>query len=186
MGWFRRRRKNGYIKNQINIISNLGLFYIIVLALFGIPLVGTFVVVLIKGVVDLRFVITPVIVLLFGLIVFFVIRVLGRMVRRMAKDGQDTMDAALQEHRKGHSVQISFLNGFFSLTFGNPQAPKALPPAPTPESLPAPPEGKDDQDKNIVGQLKQLADLRDAGEINREEFDLLKEELISASCRQKN
>ena len=60
-----------YMKRQLYMMSNLGLFYVILFALFGIPLLGTFVVVLIKGGLDFRYLILASGILLGGLILFF-------------------------------------------------------------------------------------------------------------------
>ena len=70
------------MKRQRYMLSNLGLFYIILIALFGIPLLGTFVVVLIKGVLDFRYVILASGIIVLGLLVFYAGKLGWRLFRR--------------------------------------------------------------------------------------------------------
>ena len=69
----------GYWKKQLYMLSSLGLFYVILIALFAIPLVGTCVVILIKGALDLRYFIIAGGVLGLAILGFFVIKALKRL-----------------------------------------------------------------------------------------------------------
>ncbi len=46
---------NDLKKKQMYLLSNLGLFYLILIAFFAVPLLGAFVIVLIKGIIDFRY-----------------------------------------------------------------------------------------------------------------------------------
>lgn len=185
MGWFNRKKESDYFRRQTYIMSNLGLFYIIILALFAVPLVGTFVVVLIKGVIDLRFIIVPGAILASGLILFILLRRIRRWIHRMRQDGRSVMNAARNQNQGGQAVQISIFNGLFALTLGTPQASSALPPGTASKQLPEPFKEVREAEDNVLIQIKELISLREAGEIDDQEFELLKAQLITPSCRLK-
>ena len=83
-------KKGDYLKRQTYMLSSLGLFYIILIGLFAIPLLAAFVVVLIQGVLELKYAI------IYGgaaagiLILFFLIRYALRSYRRVRQDGRQT------------------------------------------------------------------------------------------------
>ncbi len=180
MGWFYRKKKSEYIQRQTYIMSNLALFYIIIIALFGVPLMGTFVVVLIKGVIDLRFVIVPAAILFSCLILFLGLRGLRRWMRRVRRDGRNAMDAARNQNRQGQAVQISVLNGMISLTLGAPNAAPGLPPGSASKELPPPSSDVTVVEPDVLMKLKELVALRKEGEIDDQEFELLKAQLIES------
>lgn len=181
MAFFKRKKMSEGLNRQIYMISNLGLFYLIIIGLFGVPLLGTFVVVLIKGVIDLRLVLVPIVTFLLCLCLVFGIRGLWRMIHRMKKDGHAVIDAAQRETQKGQSVQISIFNGLISLSFGPPQSQTALPHDTSVKSLTAPLPQIEAPERDIACKLKDLVELRNAGEIDRQEFEHLKAQVISTS-----
>lgn len=183
MGWFKRNKESEYLKRQTYIMSNLALFYLIIIALFAVPLLGTFVVVLIKGVIDLRFILLPLAMLIICLILFLAGRGLWRLIRRIRKDGGSAVEAARKQSQEGQAVQISVFNGLFSLTFGHPQNPPALPHESAPKSLPSPSEQDSEDKRDVVCRLNELVALRKAGEIDDQEFEILKAQLIDNSRR---
>jgi hypothetical protein len=79
----------GYWKRQLYMLSSLGLFYVILIALFAIPLVGTFVVILIKGALDLRYFIIAGALLGLAILGVIIIRALKRLryhfIRRVSR-----------------------------------------------------------------------------------------------------
>ncbi len=186
MGRFKRKKKSEYFQRQTYIMSNLGLFYIIIIALFGVPLMGTFVVVLIKGVFDLRFIIVPAATLFLGLMLFFGLRGLRRWVRRVRQDGRQAMDAAQKQSRHGQAVQVSIFNGMLSLTLGAPNEASGLPPGRVSKELPPPPHDASGSEPDVLMQLKELVALRKEGEIDDQEFEVLKAQLIESFGRLKD
>ena len=113
--WFQNKMKSDYMQRQIYMMSNLGLFYIIIIALFAVPLMGTFVVVLIKGVLDFRYLILAGGIITLSLIIFFGARFIIRTIKGIKKDGisifQDTQNT-------GKPVQIDMLNGLITFSYG--------------------------------------------------------------------
>lgn len=183
--WLDRTKKHEYIRRQSYILSNLGLFYLIIIALFGIPLLGTFVVVLIKGVIGLQYFIIPLAMLILGLAIVYGLRGLRRLKRQVHPHGQQMMDAAEKGTIGSNPIQISILNGLFSLSYGKSAAPlerscaSRLKPSKQLSLSPPPPH---DVDGDVLGQLKELAALRKAGDIDDQEFERLKARLIENAC----
>lgn len=171
--WFRQKMKSDYVQRQVYMMSNLGLFYIILIALFGIPLFGTFVVVLIKGVLDFQYVILGTGIIGGGLLVFFTGRFLVRLFRRMRQDGFRAIHEARSRAGGGQPVQIDFMGGLLSLSYGGDSPARRLQPPETPLLIAGP-------DHDPIHRLKELRDLKAEGIIDQEEFDLLKKQLIDA------
>ena len=117
-----------------------------------------------------------------GLIIVFGVRRLRRWTKQIRQDGGKAMAAARKEGQGGQPVQISIFNGLLSLTFGSPATPSALTSKPSSKILAAPSK-EDLMDGDILHQLKELAALRKAGDIDDQEFDLLKAQLIENSRR---
>lgn len=182
MEWFEGKKEKDYVKRQVYMLSNLGLFYMILLALFAVPLLGTFVVVLIKGIIDLRMVIIPIVLIAFGMIILLIVRRLRRMGQRIHKDGERLMDSSLQLKPHGQVIQISVFKGLFALTFGNPKATSSLPNPPTTKPLALPSQDCSNSDEDILFQLKELVALKKAGDIDEHEFRILKTQLIENAC----
>jgi hypothetical protein len=91
------------------------------------------------------------------------------------------MNTARNQRHGGQPVQISVFNGLFSLTLGQPTTPLGLSSEASPKQLPA--SSKEDQGgkEDVLSQLKELAALRKAGDIDDQEFELLKAQLIKNS-----
>lgn len=185
MGWFNQRKENEYVKRQIYILSNLGLFYLIIIALFGVPLVGTFVVVLIKGVIDLRFLIAPAAALLLCLMLFPAARGIWRLFQRFRRDGRNAVATARLQGRGRQAVQISLLNGLVSLTV-SPQSSAGLPQKSYLNELPAASSHDSLPPEDQFQRLKELVALKEAGEINQHEFEIFKADLIDNTRRFKS
>lgn len=169
--WFQQKWKSDYVQRQVYMMSNLGLFYIILIALFGIPLIGAFVVVLIKGVLDFQYLILGVGIVAGGLFVYFTGRFLVRFFRKVRQDGFSAIHDARDQAGRGVPVQLDFMGGLLSLSYGGEPAGRRIEGSATPPLLAGP-------DADPIGRLKELRDLKTEGVIDQEEFDLLKKTLI--------
>lgn len=178
------KKRSDYFQRQIYILSNLGLFYIIIIALFAIPMVGAFVAVFIKGVIDLKYAIIFGSILILGGAVYFLSKLIIRLYRKFRKDGtiasQEFKDLLLQ----GTPVQISFLDGLVTVSSGkDSQTMKIVPNTPSicsddnSQSIPLLPSSGESKD-SIISQLKELSELKEKSVISEEEFQILKKKII--------
>lgn len=173
--------KKGYWQRQLYMLSSLGLFYIILIALFAIPLVGTCVVILIKGALDLRYFIIAGGFIGLAVLGVFIIKALKRMWQCFKRDGRETAEMMRRHHLAGQPVEISILGGLLKFSTGQPQSSKIRFQPNNRLSLPlhgTEPDGAAD----IIDQLQGLSELKRAGTIDADEFDLLKAVLIEASA----
>lgn len=162
-------------------LSSLGLFYAILIALFAIPLVGTCVVILIKGALDLRYFIIAAAFIGLAILGIFIIKALKRLWRRFDRDGFETGEIVRQHTFMGQPVEISILGGLLKFTTGQLQSPGD--PALThnrPAMLPDCPDR--DAPADIICQLQGLSELKRSGTIDADEFKLLKAVLIESSA----
>lgn len=185
MKWFRKNTQSEYMQRQIHILSSVGLFYLIIIALFAIPLLATFVVVLIKGVFDFRYVILSVGAIVGCLVAYYICKLCYRLFRKIKQDGALAFGHAKEMAQRGESVQLRLLGGLFSLSYGGNNGNRI------PDQI-----GYNGQDplliddtrasqvlmKDPVQQLKELSELKDKGIIDEEEFRKLKETLIRNAC----
>jgi hypothetical protein len=169
--------KRDYLKRQTDILASLGLFYLIIIALFAVPLLGAFVVVLIQGVIDLRYAIIVGGGLAFILILALLIRWVRSRVNRIRRDGAAAGGAVRDGLSQGAPVQVSVLNGLLTLTYGGrqPGGPPMIDAGTDPDRplLPHP-----DAAPDVITQLKELNALKEAGIISETEFETLKKRLI--------
>jgi hypothetical protein len=179
----------GALKRQRYILSNLGLFYMILIALFGIPLLGTFVVVLIKGVLDFRYVILASGVIVLGLAVFYAGKFGLRLFRRMQRDGRKAFQDAAAQAGQGRPVQLELFNGLVTFSYGGRRPPAALPDIAAPAALLPDTRGgaadgppSQPPPVNGVDQLRALVQLKEDGAIDAAEFIALKKKLIHEIC----
>jgi hypothetical protein len=173
--------KKGYWKRQLYLLSSLGLFYVILIALFAIPLVGTCVVILIKGALDLRYFIIAGGCIGLAILVIFSIKALKKLWYRFKRDGLKAGEMVRRHQFMGQPVEISVLGGLLKFTTGQPRsAEQPALPHHRPFLLP---NGTDrDAAADIVYQLKGLSELKRAGTIDADEFNLLKAVLIETSA----
>ena len=172
--------KDSYWRRQLYFASSIGIFYILILALFGIPLIGTLVVILIKGALDMRYVIIAGGCVGAVLLAWFVYRSLKRLWQRMRRDGSLASQEARRSLLMGKPVEISIFNGMLKFSCGQTSAhdPLGLPhgeQALLPEHTEAPSAA------GILDQLDRLATLKRTGAIDDAEFNLLKTMLIESS-----
>jgi hypothetical protein len=173
--------KSEYAQRQFYMMSNLGLFYLIIIALFAIPLLGAFVVVLIMGVNDYRHLILLAGLLGGALVLYFVGKSFFRFLRRVRDDGLATFQEANRQARDGAGmVQIAMFKGLLSFTVSSgqrEQAPPGLPEGSTPLALPEVPE-QDRQAPDPVRQIRELKEMLEDGTIDECEFQELKAAVI--------
>lgn len=110
--------KVGYFRRQVYVLGSLGLFYIIIIAMFAIPLLGTFVIILIKGVVDLRYVILAGFALLGVVGILLLIRLVRYIFQKVKTDGALLHQNMQTYGRTGQPVQLSLFRGLISLSYG--------------------------------------------------------------------
>lgn len=173
-------QEKGYWQRQAEMFTSLGLFYIILMALFAVPLVGTGVVILIKGALDLRYVIIAAGCV--GLVALGVVavRACRRLRRRIRMDGAAAGETVRRNLLNGQPVEVSILNGLLKFSCG--QAQPGRPPLLTHHQvaqLPRLPAQGGVTD--VVDQLQSLSDLKRTGAIDADEFNLLKSMLIESS-----
>jgi hypothetical protein len=173
--------KKGYWKKQLYMLSSLGLFYAILIALFAIPLVGTCVVILIKGALDLRYFIIAAAFIGLAILGIFIIKALKRLWHRFDRDGFENGEMVRHHPFMGQPVEISSLGGLLKFTTGqlHPPGDPALPhhrPAMLPDS------SDRDAPDDIICQLQGLSELKRSGTIDADEFKLLKAVLIESSA----
>jgi hypothetical protein len=121
-------KKDDYLKRQVYIMSNLGLFYIILIAFFAVPLLGAFVVVFIKGVVDLKYAIIIGGVILFIIALMYLIKFITRLYWKIREDGLTADQEIREKTGRGEPVQLSVFNGLITFTYGGRRYPEALMP----------------------------------------------------------
>ncbi|MDM8535813.1 hypothetical protein QUF70_03585 [Desulfobacterales bacterium HSG17] len=183
MKWFQDKIKSDYMQRQIYMMSNLGLFYLIIIALFAVPLMGTFVVVLIKGVLDFRYLILAGGIITLSLIIFFGARFIIRTFRGIKKDGINAFQDAQNQTGTGEPIQIGVLNGLITFSYGrgnndtirnnnrliqNQEKVLLLSDKPSPK-----PDTSD-----TIQKIKELSEMKNQGIIEEDEFMILKRNLI--------
>lgn len=173
--------KNGYWQRQFYFLRSLGIFYIILIALFAIPLLGTFVVILIKGALELRYVIIAVGCVGLIALSWIAIKLCTRMWVRLRQNSGLVRKEVRRNLLLGKPVELSIFNGMFKLSCGHAQtdACPALPPE-NRRMLPSP-NGQTSAG-DILDQLQHLADLKQTGAIDTDEFKTLKAMLIESSA----
>jgi hypothetical protein len=172
--------EKGYWHRQFYFLSSLGLFYIIIIALFAVPLLGTFVVILIKGALDLRyFIIAGGCVALTALIVY-AIRAFRRLRRRIQRDAFAAREDIRRNQLMGNPIEVSLCNGLLKLSFGQTQA-SGRPSLPHHGVALLPQQTAGDAVADVVDQLHCLSELKRNGTISTDEFNQLKARLFASS-----
>lgn len=171
-------KNDEYLKRQTYMLSSIGLFYIIIIGLFAIPLLAAFVVVLIQGLVDLKYAIIYGGIAISVLAAFLLVRYLLKFYRRIRTDGIQTSRAVRKKMTRGEPVQISVFKGLLTFTYGGrhygagPLPPSIEGPAPA-GFLPEPTQPPD-----VVTQLRELSALKNDGIVSENEFQQIKARLI--------
>ena len=172
---FNRRPK----PDQKFLLSHLGLFYALVATLFAVPLIAAVVVVLIKGIIDLRYVILiGGALLMLGFAIWMTRWGIG-FFRKIKFDGDATARSFNHRSAGGEAVELSFFGGLFKVSYkGHPE--KEWLPA---ERLRHPSRLLDETGQpagELVTQLQALSDLKNSGDIDENEYQQIKRRLIPA------
>lgn len=183
--WIKDKMQSDYMQRQFHMMSSLGLFYIILIALFAVPLMGTFVVVLIKGVLDFRYLILAVGIVGGGLAVYYTGKFFFRVFQKIREDGGAALREAQERARQGQAVQIGLMGGLLTISCGGADKSLSgnreplllphmtdLPNRKEPASFPTDP----------LRQLRELSDMKKEGIIDADEFQALKAKLIGDIC----
>ncbi len=180
--WFRENMQSEYVRRQIDLLSSLGLFYLIIVALFAVPLLATFVVVLIKGVLDFQYLILGGGIVVGSFLAYFVGRFCYRLFRRLKTDGASAIGLAKERASRGETVQLELLGGLFSLSYGGDGGRQGIDYRERDVLLL---EGSGENSgaaADPVRKIKELSELKDQGIIDDDEFRKLKEKLIRDAC----
>lgn len=198
--WLKRKFTSDYMRRQVYMMSSLGLFYIIIIALFAIPLLGAFVVVLIKGVMDFRYLILGAGIILLALAIYYGCKFALRFFRKVRRDGFLAIGDARTRAGHGEPVAIDFFNGLLTFSYGGRRPRSMLPGLPgAPDSLNSPESresltsndpasliadsfGESVAAEDPVRQLRELSALKEEGIIDADEFQRLKTRLIRNFC----
>ncbi|MFO7930064.1 MAG: SHOCT domain-containing protein [Thermodesulfobacteriota bacterium] len=175
------RRPNN---DQKFILSHLGVFYALVATIFVIPLMAAVVVVLIKGVFDLRYVILiGGAFLVLGFCIWMVIWGIG-FFRKIRQSGDATARDFYGQKAAGEAVELSFFGGLFKVSYkGSPEAGRA-----DANHLIAQDHANDATyllsspgQSDLVSRLRALTELKDAGNIDEQEYQKIKQRLIDGT-----
>ncbi len=183
MGWFKEIIQSDYMKRQIDFMSSLGIFYILILALFGVPLMGAFVVVLIKGVIDFRYVIFGLGLIGTAFFIYFGIKFFIKFIRKVRKDGFNALASAGNSAARGEAVRIDVFGGLISFSYKSP-AENGLLALSHDEKVMLTDKGihkvPKDPPKDPIDRLKELSDLKKEGIIDDDEFKILKNNIMKS------
>ncbi|MDM8551835.1 SHOCT domain-containing protein [Desulfobacterales bacterium HSG2] len=176
------KKKNGYIKRQVYMMSSIGLFYLIIIGFFAVPLLGASVVVLIRGVADYRNVILAAGALILIIILFALVQFSRKKFRKIRQDGFAANHEFKEKMNRGEPVQISIFKGLLTLTYGGQQQyANALPCHQENTALLPDMTEKQNQPLDLIVRLKELSELRNQGVITEDEFQTIKTRLIKGS-----
>jgi hypothetical protein len=143
--------------------------------------VGTCVVILIKGALDLRYFIIAGGCIGLAILAICIIKAMKKLWYRFNRDGLKASEIMRRHQLMGQPVEISVLGGLLKFTAGQPRSEENLdPPYHRPSLLPHCTDR--DAATDIVYQLQGLSELKRAGTIDADEFNLLKAVLIEASA----
>ncbi len=179
MGWFKEIIQSDYMKRQMDFMSSLGIFYILILALFGVPLMGAFVVILIKGVIDFRYVIFGLGIIGTALFIYFGIKFLIKFIQRIRKDGLNAFTSAQNSAARGESVRIDIFGGLITFSYGN-RPENNLPALSHNEKLLLADGRNSSCLKDPIDRLKELSNLKKDGIIDNDEFKALKNNIMKS------
>lgn len=163
-------------------MSSVGLFYIIIIALFAVPLLAAFVVVLIQGVFDFRYIILAVGLIVTGVAFYFTLRFFIRLILNIRRGSAMAVNHARERARRGESVQLELLGGLLKLSYGGKNDPDSLPHYKQEPLLIEDLRENRQSQTDPVEKLKELSELKNKGIIEEDEFLLLKKKLIRGFC----
>ncbi|MGE0083482.1 MAG: SHOCT domain-containing protein [Desulfococcaceae bacterium] len=180
--WIKDKMQSEYMQRQFHMMSSLGLFYIILIALFAVPLMGTFVVVIIKGVLDFQYLILAGGIVASGLAIYYTAKFFFSVFRKIREDGGAALREAQERARQGQAVQIGLMGGLLTISCGGPD--KSLSGNREPLLLPDMQHVKEPSvsPADPLRQIRELSDMKKEGIIDADEFQALKTRLIGDIC----
>lgn len=174
-------KKEDFYKKQISILSNIGLFYLIIIAMFAVPLLAAFVVVLIQGVIDFKYAIIAVGVVCGSILLFFLIKWIIAKIRKIRSDGRYMAGKAYDETAKGQAVEIGLFNGLLTFRYGQrDKSNHLLQLQQTSSNLKEIGHVTDQTGSacNLVSRLKDLVELKNQNVLTEDEFENIRQKLI--------
>lgn len=188
MGKFFSRFKAVSPDAAVSSWSNLTQFYSLLVFLIAIPFVLIVALVWLTGVLGFSTWILAGFVGLCAWIAWRLHRRWGDLKAKMAAQGSDFQDMMWEAAKNGKDVEISLLNGLFTLRYHGTQGlPQALPARPQPLALEGPVVMEAADADRAAGwlppdrlreELEEFVRLRDTGVISPEEFDRIKAGLL--------
>ena len=185
--FFKKRRRSK--KPSLHLFSSLGLFFVIMAVFACVPLMATLVGVLIKGIIELQYVILAGgAVALFALLVWAVRRATA-FFRAFHGHADESGRLFKKRMADGEAVELSLFGGMCKIAYkgkdttGNrvesaalADAAPRLPETSAPE-MPAP-EASAVDDAAVVDRLAQLSALKHRGDIDAADYEVMKKRLI--------
>jgi len=161
-----------------HILTQLGIFYLLIISLMVIPLLATFVVVLIKGIIDMQYVIIVGGGLLAAAFVFWLIKAAIRFIRRLRSNNDQMEDHIHKKMDAGDAVEVSVLGGLFKIQYKGKKSLEGQSPDIGYKSPLMLTHTTSDGTIDVVAQLQTLSALKNAGEIDEAEYNTIKNQLI--------
>jgi len=168
--------------------GNITSFYSLLIFLLIIPFVLIVALVWITGILGFSPYILAGFVGLLALVIYRVYRHWGRVKEKLAAHSREVSDLVREAAREGKNVEVSLLNGLFTLRYGGPLGwPAALPPSRSQPLALEGPAGMGAEDSSAATwlnptrlreELEEYHRLRNAGVISSEEFDRIKAGLL--------
>jgi hypothetical protein len=188
MGKFFSRFKKDPVDSSVSSVGNMANFYSLLIFLIAIPFVLIIALVWVTGILGFNAYIFAGFACLLGYIVWRLYRRWGIIKAKMAAQTGDFQDLMREATQSGKDVEISLMNGIFTLRYaGGQRLAQALPaggPAPLalegPAALAA--EAADPRawlpPERLREELAEFIRLKDEGVISPEEFDRIKASLL--------
>jgi hypothetical protein len=188
MGKFFSRFKKDPVDSSVSSLGNLANFYSLLIFLIAIPFILIIALVWLTGILGFSAWIFAGFAGLCAYIVWRLYRRWGTIKAKMAAQTGDFQDLMREATQSGKDVEISLMNGVFTLRYtGAHRLAQALPAGgPQPLALEAPASfGADGADphawlapERLREELEEFIKLRDEGVISPEEFDRIKTSLL--------
>jgi hypothetical protein len=187
MGKFFSRFKKDAPDPAVSSWGNLANFYSLLIFLITIPFILIVALVWITGILGFSAWIFAGFAALCGFAILRLYRHWGKIKARMSTQSQDFQDLMREAAKSGKDVEISLMNGVFTLRYsGANRLPAALPARPQPLALAGPAEiaaeRGDSQSwlppERLREELEEFLKLKNSGVISDDEFDRIKANLM--------
>jgi hypothetical protein len=176
-------------------VGNIALFYLIILALIGVPFIVLFAVLSVRSVLSYGIWIAAALVLLSAVAIFVLIRRRKQIGKKLEEQKEDIMEVIQTAAQEGHDVRISFMHGLLRIDYQGSNNSGRLLEAPTKRTLKALPlssthsesgdvvlveSGNESETTaaNVATELEKLSKLLEQGAVTEAEFKRLKERIL--------